>query len=104
MIYKLCSWWQGNFLGGTPEKQDQQDSMELSPRWRWCRALPDVLGAVPALAEIVTIRNIRTAPAFSKSLVVHSHRCLFHASVGPEIRRGIKNYVRKHYDLGPVIS
>ena len=78
--------------------------MELNLRDAWCRALPDVLHAVPALAELVTIRNIRTAPAFSKSLVVHSHRCSFQASVGPDVRRGIKNYVRKHYDLGPVIS
>ena len=104
IMYKLCNWWQGNFLGGTPEKQDQKDSMELSPRWRWCRALPGVLDAVPALAELITIRNIRTALAFSKSFTVHSHRCFFQASVGPETRRGIKNYVRKHYDPGPIKS
>ena len=104
IVYELCSWWQGNFLGSTPEEQDQKDSMELNMRWGWCKALPDVLDAVPALAELVTVRSVQTAPAFSKSLVVHSHRCLFQASVDPETRRGIKNYVRKYFDPGPVIS
>jgi len=32
IVYKLCGWWQGNFLGGTPEKQDQKDSMALNLR------------------------------------------------------------------------
>lgn len=83
IVYELCKWWQGNFLGSTLEEQDQKDSMELNMRWGWCKALPDVLDAVPALAELVTVRSVQTAPAFSKSLVVHSHRCLFQTSVDP---------------------
>jgi hypothetical protein len=75
---RLLGWWEGNYFS---EDQEQKDSAEMQRQWTWCKALPAVLKAAPALAELV---------------VIQGGRCRFAAGVGGETRRGIRNYLRKH--------
>lgn len=75
---RLLDWWEGEYFA---RDQEQQDSAEMQAQWTWCKALPAVLAASPALAELVVIRG---------------GRCWFAEGVGADLRRGIKNYLRKH--------
>jgi len=75
---RLLGWWEGDYFS---KDQEQQDSAEMQRQWTWCKALQAVLKATPALADLVVIRG---------------GRCWFAEGVGPEVRRGIKNYLRKH--------
>jgi hypothetical protein len=74
----LLGWWEGDYFA--PDKEPH-DSKEMQPQWTWCQALPAVLEATPALAALVVIRG---------------DRCRFADGVNPDVRRGIKNYLRKH--------
>lgn len=78
LTLRLLNWWEGEYFS---EDQEQQESAEMWPQWTWCKALPLVLGATPALAELV---------------VIGKKCCRFADSVTPDMRRGIKNYLRKH--------
>jgi hypothetical protein len=75
---RLLGWWEGDYFS---KDQEQQDSTEMRPQWTWCKALPLVLEATPALAELVSIRG---------------GRCWFAEGVSQDVRWGIKNYLRKH--------
>jgi len=74
----LLGWWEGNYL---TRKKEQKPSVEMNPQWTWCKALPAVLLVTPALAELVVIRD---------------SRCWFTESTSDDVKRGIKNYIRKH--------
>ncbi len=74
----LLQWWEGDYFS---EDQAQKDSVEIQPQRTWRKAFPAMMGALPALAELVVIRR---------------GRCWFAEGVGPDVRRGIKNYLRKH--------
>ena len=76
--WRLLDWWEGEYFS---KDQEQKDSEEMQPQWTWCMALPEVLRVTPALAELVVIRG---------------GRCWFAEGVSAEVRRGIKNYLRKH--------
>lgn len=78
LVARLLCWWEGDYFS---EDREQQDSKEMNPRWTWCKALPDVCSLLPQLAELITVR---------------SGRCWFADGVTPDMRRGIKNYLRKH--------
>lgn len=75
---RLLGWWEGDYFS---KDQEQKDSAEMQRQWTWCKALPAILEATPALAELVVIR---------------SGRCWFAKEVLLDVRRGIKNYLRKH--------
>lgn len=75
---RLLGWWEGDYFA---KNKEPKDSAEMRPQWTWCKALPAVLEATPALAELVVIRR---------------GRCWFADGVSPETKRGIKNYLRKH--------
>jgi DNA-directed RNA polymerase subunit RPC12/RpoP len=75
---RLLGWWEGDYF---QKDTEQKDSCEMQKQWTWCKALPEVLKATPDLAELVVIRN---------------WRCWFADGVPTEVRRGIKNYLRKH--------
>jgi hypothetical protein len=75
---RLLGWWEGEYFS---KEKDQKDSAEMQPQWTWCKALPAVLKEVPSLAELVVIRD---------------RRCWFAETVTTDVRRGIKNYLRKH--------
>jgi hypothetical protein len=74
----LLRWWEGDYIS---TDQEQQDSIETCSEWTWCKALSAILEATPALAELVVIRG---------------QRCWFAEGVSPDVRRGIKNYLRKY--------
>lgn len=74
----LLGWWEGSYFS---RDQDQKESAEMRRQWTWCQALPQVLAVLPALAELIVIRK---------------GRCRFADGVTPEMRRGMKNYIRKH--------
>src|SRR5262249_55735689 len=53
---RLLNWWEGDYFS---KHQEQKDSAEMRPQWTWCKALPAVLEATPALTELVVIRGGR---------------------------------------------
>lgn len=72
---RLLDWWQGHYSG------NQDDSTKMRSGRTWCEALPKVLEATRALGKLI---------------VINDGRCWFAKGVSPDLRRGIKNYVRKH--------
>lgn len=74
---RLLDWWEGPFFSKNPV----HDSAQMQSQWSWCQALPQVLAATPELAVLI---------------VVGDGRCRFSVDVSPDLRRGIRNYVRKH--------
>lgn len=78
---RILGWWEGNYFASTEAEMDQQDAEEMNPRWTWCKALAEILASSPSLADLIVIRR---------------GSCTFNPSVTAEVRRGIKNYLRKH--------
>lgn len=73
---RLLDWWEGDYFS---RDQDQKESAEL--RGKLHDTLQVVLPATPALDELVVLRD---------------GWWWFAEDVGPDVRRGIKNYIRKN--------
>lgn len=78
VVLKLLNWWEGSSV-----TKSQADAIQMRPEWHWRQALPSVLAAAPALAELA---------------VIEDECCKFAPSVPDALRRGMKNYIRKHRD------
>jgi hypothetical protein len=78
----LLSWWE-ELLWLESRSDEPDESIPMRPEWRWSQALPGVLAATPELARLV---------------VVEKARCRFAPDLSEDVRRGMKNYCRKHRD------
>lgn len=76
VVLRLLEWWEGSFV-----TDRQKPSVQMHREGLWRQAFPKVLAAAPALADLVTIEG---------------DCCRFSPVVSDEVRRGIKNYLRKH--------
>ncbi|HEX8915107.1 MAG TPA: hypothetical protein VF796_22340 [Humisphaera sp.] len=78
----LLGWWEGDYFGrASGGGTEPNPSLEMNPRWTWCKVLPDVLRLTPDLDRLVTVRD---------------GGVWFRDDVSDDVRRGIKNYIREH--------
>lgn len=82
LVTRLLDWWQGGAW-----RELQPDCRYYQPQWTWCKSLPLLLSELPDLAELIVIRKFQ---------------CCFRESVSQDVRRGIKNFIRK-FRTRPVI-
>lgn len=80
VILKMLDWWEGDFLS---DNTDPKESLSIHPGHNWLEAFLAVVELTPGLRELIEIRN---------------HCCFFVDQVSPDVRRGIKNHVRKHLE------